>query len=78
MALGGPDIRNLYKTKFDGTNITKLTDDNVERMNISGGYIYYTKIMGPPGGDLYKMRLDGTNKMSFNINFVIQVNLLAT
>ena len=76
IAPGAPNINNIYKMKFDGMNITKLTDDNVERMNISGGYIYYTKIVGPPGGDLYKTRLDGTNKMSFNINFVIQLNVI--
>lgn len=71
-----PDINNIYRVRLDGANVTRLSDDNIERMNISGGYIYYTKVNSPPGGDLYKMRLDGTNKFAFNISFVIQLNVI--
>jgi len=72
----GDQPQNIYRMKLDGSNVTRLSTDNVERFNISGGYIYYTKVMGVPGGDLYKMRLDGTNPMSFNITDVIQLNVI--
>lgn len=70
------DTWNIFRMKLDGTNITRLSTDSIERFNISGGYIYYTKIVDVPGGDLYKMRVDGTNKMAFNIRNVIQLNVI--
>ena len=36
--------KNIYRMRIDGSNATKLTDDNVERFNISGGYIYYSEL----------------------------------
>ncbi|MHB1653906.1 MAG: cell wall-binding repeat-containing protein [Desulfitobacteriaceae bacterium] len=58
----------IYKIKTDGTENTKLSDDNARDITVIGDWIYYyTSKFAPvdqidePG--IYKMRTDGTGKV---------------
>lgn len=64
------NFSNLYKIKKDGTQITKITNDNlICKLNeytitfnwkIYGNYIYYGN--GSDGGKLYRISTSGTDK----------------
>lgn len=57
---------NLYKVKTDGTNKTKLNDDDVVNINAVGDWIYYFDVKRRSfAGNvyhIYKIKTDGTEK----------------
>ncbi len=61
------DEGKLYKKKTDGTNQTKLGDDQVEFVNVSDGWIYY--INKSDYWRIYKEKVEGTDKISVNRDF---------
>lgn len=53
---------NLYKVKIDGTQKTKVSDDNISssEFNISGNWIYYRNTNN--SDKIYRINIDGTQK----------------
>ena len=52
----------IYKTKMDGTETTKLGDEQAKYINVVGDWIYYTYYTNHISQGIYKMKLDGTEK----------------
>ncbi len=53
---GDNNSRNIYKTKIDGTERTKLCDDKTLYVNTDGQWVYYANEMD--GGKLYKVNIE--------------------
>ncbi len=51
---------SLYKTKKDGSELTKLTNDAVGSINIVGDWIYYIKWNEYVPEGIYRIKKDGT------------------
>lgn len=52
------DMQKLYKSKLNGTELTKLNDFQSFYINVSGNWVYYSN--GEMGGRMYKVKTDGT------------------
>lgn len=49
--------RKIYSMRIDGTQVTRLTDEETLEMSVAGQWIYYVA-----DGDIYKIKLDGSEK----------------
>ena len=54
------DQNKLYKMKADGSNPTKITDDQAYDLNVVDDWIYYRAL--DKNAMMYKMKTDGTSK----------------
>jgi len=52
--------RMLYKIRFDGSGLTKLSDHNPRWINVVGEWVYYQH-SGDYYNNIYKVKTDGTN-----------------
>ncbi|MGE5328982.1 MAG: DUF5050 domain-containing protein [Deltaproteobacteria bacterium] len=50
----------LYKERKDGTDVTKICDDDCSYINIAGNWIYYLNNLDK---NVYRIKNDGTSKM---------------
>jgi len=68
----------LYKMRLDGTEKTKLTDENAMYINACDGWVYFYDNAGyDEGGDIYRIKTDGTNKQRIvNLEEYESCNLL--
>nr|WP_243428188.1 DUF5050 domain-containing protein [Clostridium rhizosphaerae] len=55
-----PEYCSIYKVKFDGSDRSKITTDNVMQSIIDGDWIYYTNVSD--NYNLYKAKIDGSSK----------------
>lgn len=69
----GDDHTKLYKIKTDGTGKTKISDDYIGFVNISGDCIYYSNMSD--NLFLYKMKIDGTGKTKLNNQYSVEINV---
>jgi hypothetical protein len=58
------DSTNIYRIHVDGTEPTKVNNDNSGNMHIAENWIYY--INYDDGGKIYKIRTDGTERVKIN------------
>lgn len=58
------DENKLYKMKTDGTNPTKLNDDDSSKINICSNWIYYFN--NDDNNALYRIMTDGSKRMMVN------------
>lgn len=56
--------QKLYKMKIDGTELTKLSDDNPKFINVNGDWIYYSDVSKKQ--NLVRVKKDGTNRAEIN------------
>lgn len=67
------DGSKLYKSKLDGSDETKLSDDIPNYINVVGDWIYYSNVKD--GFKIHKIKKDGTERKRLNSesSFWIQV-----
>lgn len=53
------DNNTLYMIAIDGTQKTKISDDNCSNLKINGNYVYY---INKNDGNEYKINIDGTGR----------------
>lgn len=58
------DGSKLYKSKVDGTNETKLSDDIPNYINVSGDWIYFSNVSD--SFKIYKVKNDGSKRIKLN------------
>jgi len=58
------DSTNIYRIHIDGTEPTKVNNDNSGNLHIAENWIYY--INYDDGGKIYKIRIDGTERVKIN------------
>ena len=68
------DSGNLYKMRTDGTDRTKLNDDNSYYINVIGDWIYYNN--NSDDNKLYKIRTDGTDRTKLNDDESFYINVI--
>ncbi|CZQ85562.1 Hypothetical protein Tpal_650 [Trichococcus palustris] len=65
-----PGFGNLYKMKLDGSEKTKISDDILGYINVSGDWIYYVDSVTTENSsgiaNLYRIKTDGTEKNKLN------------
>jgi hypothetical protein len=68
----------LFSMKIDGTDIKKLSNDNIEYLNVLKGWLYYRKIRSNKNsnGGLYKMKTDGTQEQRLTSNEPFYINVV--
>lgn len=57
------DMYRLYKTKIDGTENTKLTNESVFEFLVDGDWIFFNSIYG---GNIYRVNKDGLGSIRIN------------
>lgn len=66
----------LYKTKVDGSEKQKLSDDNAISINVSGDWIYYVLRDQQEGNKgIYRIRKDGTQRTKLSDSAVQQITV---
>lgn len=60
------DGKKIYKINTDGNGEISIIDQNIDSVNVSGKWIYYT-VLGDD--NIHKSQLDGTEKQTLNVNF---------
>ncbi|MGI6449986.1 MAG: DUF5050 domain-containing protein [Desulfitobacteriia bacterium] len=58
------DKNKLYKVKTDGSEKTKICDDNIKYINVIGEWIYYCNETN--GMNIYKIKLNGKDRTRLN------------
>jgi len=56
--------KHLYKMKTDNSNITLLSDDNAQYINVGNDWVYYINVSD--NYYIYKIKTDGTGKTRLN------------
>jgi serine/threonine protein kinase len=56
----------LYKSRIDGSEKIKLSDDRVDEINVVGDWVYYRNHSSSVWGSIYKIRTDGTMRTQIN------------
>lgn len=69
--LSDNDDGKLYKVKKDGSNRTKVSDDNGMYLNIVGDFLYYCNLSDD--GKLYKIKIDGTERTKLSDDVAEQI-----
>lgn len=65
---------SLYRMNSNGTNKTKIHDEDINNFNILGEWIYY--IDKDNNSNIYKMRLDGSDKTKINSDKSSYINVV--
>lgn len=63
----------LYKIKIDGTNDSKVCDDEVSFFNVIGEWVYYNNVSD--NLKLYKMKINGADKVKLNNDISYDINV---
>jgi hypothetical protein len=66
--------KTLYKMRMDGSQKTKLSNDNCEYINIVDSWIYYRN--ASDSGKLYRMQTDGSQKIKLSDDNCVYVNVV--
>jgi hypothetical protein len=57
---------SLYKSRIDGSEKIKLSDDSVDEINVVGDWVYYRNQSSSVWRSIYKIRTDGTMRTQIN------------
>ncbi|HSW39732.1 MAG TPA: DUF5050 domain-containing protein, partial [Acidobacteriota bacterium] len=60
------DGGSLYKVRIDGENLTRLSDDVPQYLNVTGRWIYYLNRNSETGHGLYMISIDGDGRLLLN------------
>jgi hypothetical protein len=69
----------LFSMKHDGSEITRLSSDYVEYLNVLNGWLYYRKARSdnnPNGGGLYKMTTGGKEEQRLTSDEPFYINVV--
>lgn len=68
----GQVLSNLYTMNLNGTNLKKLTNDNLYKFIIYSGYVFYINL---DNQGFYRMKLNGSSKIQLSSNLVQSFNI---
>ena len=68
------DYGYIYKIKTDGSNLTKIIDNESSYINVVGDWIFYRN--NSDSGSIYKIKTDGSNRTKINDDYSNFINVV--